>query len=95
MAMGTMIGAAAAQPSTIVVEQPTTVVQQGVPGVLPVGTQVTALPGVCTAENVNGIMAYQCGAAWYRPFFGANGVYYQVVSPPPVQAPGGSDQLVQ
>ncbi len=94
MAMGTMIATAASQPSTVVVEQPTTVVQQVVPGAPPIGSQVAALPGVCSAINVNGVMAYQCGTSWYRPYFGANGVYYQVVSPPPAgQSP--SDQVVQ
>ena len=84
MMMGTMIGAAASQPSTVVVEQPTTtVVQQVVPAAVSVGAQVTTLPGVCSAVNVNNIMAYQCGTSWYRPYFGANGVYYQAVSPPP------------
>jgi hypothetical protein len=83
MAMGTMIGAAASQPSTVVVEQPATVIQQVTPAVSPLGTQVTTLPGVCTAENVNGTMAYQCGSSWYRPFFGSSGVYYQAVPPPP------------
>ncbi|MFH0985342.1 MAG: hypothetical protein V1882_07375 [Candidatus Omnitrophota bacterium] len=77
MAMGTMIGAAAAQPSTVVVEQP--VVQQSPP----LNAQVTVLPAGCTAQNVGGTMAYQCGAVWYRPFFGASGVYYQAVPPPP------------
>jgi len=84
--MGTMAVAAASQPSTVVVEQPTTVVQQVVPAALPVGAQVTTLPGVCSAVNVNNVMAYQCGTSWYRPFFGANGVYYQVVPPPPANA---------
>ncbi len=93
VAMGTMIGAATAQPSTVIVEQPTTVVQQVVPGAPPVGTQVTTLPGVCTAQNVSGTMAYQCGAVWYRPFFGANGVYYQVVPPPPAQTAGNSEAV--
>jgi hypothetical protein len=84
MAMGTMMGAAMNQPSTVVVEQPaTTVIQQAAPAAAPLGTQVTALPGVCSAVNVNNIMAYQCGTSWYRPYFGANGVYYQVVPPPP------------
>ena len=91
MAMGTMMGAAMAQPTTVVVQQPaTTVIQQVSPAAPPIGSQVTVLPGVCSAENVQGIMAYQCGSSWYRPFFGANGVYYQVVSPPPIPVNNGT-----
>ena len=86
MAVGAAIGAAASQPSTIVVEQPsTTVVQQSAPAAPAYGTQVTQLPGGCTSQNVHGVMAYQCGSTWYRPYFGANGVYYEVVSPPPAE----------
>ena len=75
-----MIGAAAAQPTTVVVEQPSTTVVQQAP---PVNAQVTVLPAGCVVQNVNGTMAYQCGTVWYRPFFGASGVYYQAVPPPP------------
>jgi len=86
MAVGAAIGAAASQPSTIIVEQPAaTVVQQTAPAATAYGTQVTQLPGGCTSQNVHGIMAYQCGSTWYRPYFGANGVYYEVVSPPPAE----------
>ena len=87
MAMGTMIGSAGAQPSTVVVEQP--VVQQAPP----LGAQVTVLPAGCVVQNVSGTMAYQCGSVWYRPFFGSSGVYYQAVPPPP--APATSDEIVQ
>ena len=84
MAMGTMLGAATSQPTTIVVQQPaTTVVQQAAP---PLNAQITVLPAGCAAQNVGGTMAYQCGTVWYRPFFGASGVYYQAVPPPPVAA---------
>lgn len=82
MAVGAAIGAAS-QPSTIIVEQPsTTVVQPSAPAY---GTQVTVLPAGCQSRNINGIMAYQCGSVWYRPYFGASGVYYEVVPPPPAQ----------
>ena len=89
MAMGTMMGAAMAQPSTVVVEQPA--VQQAPP----LGAQVTVLPAGCTAQNVSGTMAYQCGPVWYRPFFGSSGVYYQAVPPPPpAPGPASADQVV-
>lgn len=86
LAVGTALGAVAAsanEPSTIVVEQPstTTIVQQAAP-VFPVGTQVTALPGACQGQNVNGSLLYNCGGTWYKPYFGPSGVYYQVVPAP-------------
>lgn len=33
---------------------------------------------------------YQCGSAWIKPVFGANGVYYKVVPAPsgPGESPG-------
>jgi len=87
---GMMIGAAIASnksdPSTVIIEQPsTTVVQQAAPAAPAYGTQVTVLPAGCTAENVHGTMAYRCGSTWYRPYFGSNGVYYEVVQPPPAE----------
>jgi hypothetical protein len=86
MAVGAAIGAAASQPSTVIVEQPsTTVIQQPAPGAPAYGSVVTTLPAGCVSQNVKGIMAYQCGSTWYRPFFGSSGVYYEVVSPPPAE----------
>lgn len=86
MAIGAAIGAAASQPSTVIVEQPaTTVIQQAAPIAPAYGTQVTVLPPGCTAQNIHGTMAYTNGSVWYRPYFGANGVYYEVVSPPPAE----------
>lgn len=86
---GMAVGAAIANssPTTVVVEQPeTTVVQepdQSSSDSEDYGTQVTVLPAGAEARNVNGQMAYQCGSTWYRPFFGSNGVYYEVMPPPP------------
>jgi hypothetical protein len=85
MAVGAAIGAAASQPSTVIVEQPTTVIQQPAPASPAYGSVVTTLPSGCVSQNVKGIMAYQCGPTWYRPFFGSSGVYYEVVSPPPAE----------
>ena len=42
-----------------------------------VGTVVTTLPSGCA--SVSG--RYQCGSVWYQPYFGGNGVYYQIVAP--------------
>ena len=69
---GALIGAAA-QPQTVIVEQ------QAAPSVLPYGTQITALPAGCVSQNINGTIVYQCGPARYRPYFGSNGTYYEVV----------------
>ena len=70
---GVLIGAAT-QPQTVVVEQ-----QQYAPSPLPYGTEITSLPPGCVARNVNGTIVYQCGPALYRPYFGSNGTYYEVV----------------
>ena len=72
---GVLIGAAA-QPQTVIVEQ------QYAPSALPYGTEITTLPPGCVSQNVNGTIVYQCGPVWYRPLFGSNGVYYEVVPPP-------------
>lgn len=94
---GMMVGAAIAsnrsQPSTVIVEEPsTTVVQQPVPASTAYGTQVTTLPAGSTAENVNGTMAYRNGSVWYRPYFGSNGVYYEIVPPPPAEGSASMGQ---
>ena len=72
---GVLIGAAA-QPQTVIVEE------QAAPSALPYGTEITTLPPGCVSQNVNGTIVYQCGPVWYRPLFGSNGVYYEVVPPP-------------
>ncbi|MEI8349967.1 MAG: hypothetical protein WCI77_07420 [Candidatus Omnitrophota bacterium] len=72
------------RPSTVVVEQPTTeVVQQPVPTAdAPVGAQVTMLPSGAEGRIIGGAQFYISGNTWYKPYFGASGVYYEVVSPP-------------
>jgi len=86
MAIGAAI-ASSSQPSTIIVEnqvpaQPSG--QQAQSNAMPqIGSQVTVLPSGAVSKNVNGILAYECRGAWYRPYFGSSGVYYVVVSPPP------------
>jgi hypothetical protein len=77
VAAGAVAGAAvasAAQPTTVVA--PTTVVTP--PASPPAaGTVVTTLPSGCVSTGGR----YQCGSTWYQPYFGGNGVYYQVVQP--------------
>lgn len=82
MAVGAMAGAAAAssrQPSSS-----TTVVVQESPGSsqMPIGSQVTVLPGNCGSATVGGVEYYQCGPNWFKPYFGNSSVYYKVVAAP-------------
>jgi hypothetical protein len=44
--------------------------------------QVAALPPGCASMMINNTQYYQCGPTWYQPFFGGNGVYYQIVPTP-------------
>ena len=54
----------------------------GVPASYPVGTNLASLPAGCARPSVNGNTYYLCGNTWFKPLFGANGVYYQVVPTP-------------
>jgi hypothetical protein len=47
-----------------------------------VGQIVATLPVGCTGAQVQGGHYYVCGNTWFRPAFGANGVYYTVVPTP-------------
>jgi len=90
MAMGAMVGAAAASDNdqtTVVVEQPAQQQQQQVqqPIAYPIGTQLGMLPAGAQGQNIDGAIYYTSQGAWYRPYFGANGVYYEVVAPPQVK----------
>ena len=79
LAVGAMVGAAAASnaaPATVIVQQPMA------PAYMPLGTSLSYLPGGCNSINVNSGQYYQCGPNWFRPFFGSNGAYYQVVPAP-------------
>jgi hypothetical protein len=77
VAAGVVVGsavAASSQPQTVVVQPPPAA---AVPAPPAVGSVVTVLPSGCA--SVGG--RYQCGSVWYQPYFGGNGVYYQVVMP--------------
>lgn len=75
-------------PSTVVVEQPAPVVvvnnqQPGPSAPAPViGSQIVTLPAGAQSQTVNGMLFYTCGSAWYKPYFGTSGVYYETVPPP-------------
>ena len=53
-----------------------------VPPVAPVGSIYYSLPAGAQAANINGIQYYVLGSTYFRPFFGSNGVYYEVVPNP-------------
>ena len=81
LAVGAMVGASAASkqappPTTVVVQQPMN------PSQMPLGTNLNNLPGGCTSVTVSSTQFYQCGMNWFRPYFGSNGAYYQVVPAP-------------
>ena len=48
----------------------------------PVGATYPVLPAGCAYDTFSGVNYYNCAGIWYRPFFGSNGVYYQVVPAP-------------
>jgi hypothetical protein len=80
VAAGVVVGsavAASSQPQTVVVQPPPAAAVPAPPAPPAVGTVVTTLPSGCA--SVGG--RYQCGSVWYQPYFGGNGVYYQVVMP--------------
>jgi len=81
VAAGAVAGAAASSAYNYTAPPPSTVVVQQAPAAPPappaVGTVVTTLPSGCTTSGNR----YQCGSVWYQPYFGGNGVYYQVVAP--------------
>ncbi len=82
LAVGAMAGAAVAkssQPSstTVVVEQ-----ARAAPAAMPIGAQMTNLPGNCASSSFGGQQYYVCGSNWFKPYFGSGGVYYQVVPAP-------------
>ena len=88
MAVGAMAGSAAAKSSkqstyATQASAPSSVAQPPViDSPLPVGSQLSALPAGCTNAVVKSVQYYGCGPNWFKPAFGNNGVYYQVVNQP-------------
>jgi hypothetical protein len=66
-AAGTTIGSGAAPPPSFEVRAP------------PVGTILYSLPSGAESINIGGKQYYTFAGTMYRPFFGNNGVYYEVV----------------
>jgi hypothetical protein len=46
------------------------------------GAIYPAPPAGCAQPSVGGTTYYLCGNTWFQPGYGANGVYYRVVSAP-------------
>jgi hypothetical protein len=46
------------------------------------GALYPKLPAGCIKPTVQGVAYYLCGNTWFQPNYGANGVYYKVVSAP-------------
>jgi hypothetical protein len=53
-----------------------------VPPTAPIGSIYYSLPPGAQSANINGTQYYVAGSTYYRPYFGNNGVYYQVVPNP-------------
>ena len=47
-----------------------------------VGQIAATLPAGCITPNVQGTTYYLCGNTWFSAAYGANGVYYRVVTGP-------------
>jgi len=73
-AAGVAAGAASAPPppAALPVAQPGYVMNDIYP----------TLPPGCAYSPVSGAAYYRCGATWFSPFYGANGMYYRVVPTP-------------
>lgn len=52
------------------------------PVVYPMGVSYATVPAGAVIVNRYGVNYYQVGTTWFRPYYGANGVYYSVVAPP-------------
>ncbi|WP_243313419.1 hypothetical protein [Fundidesulfovibrio agrisoli] len=65
-------GAAAANPSVAVAAAPA----------YAMGASYAQLPSGCILPEVGGRTYYLCGNTWFKPVYGANGVYYVVIPTP-------------
>jgi hypothetical protein len=78
LAVGAMVGAAAAQPSAQAPTSTTVVVQQPAPPTIAIGTNLNDLPSGCRPVAVNSVQYFQCGSDWLRQYTS----YFQVVPAP-------------
>ncbi len=52
------------------------------PPTMPLGQTYASLPPGCSLQTFSQSTYYLCGNSWLQPAYGANGVYYTVVTPP-------------
>lgn len=76
VAAGSVLGAAAAS------QESANAYAAGVAAGESIGSIVTTLPAGCVYSPVAGASYYKCGAVWYQPSYGANGVFYRAVAAP-------------
>jgi hypothetical protein len=53
-----------------------------VPAAYAMGVSYAVIPAGCATPSVGGSTYYLCGNTWFKPMYGANGVYYRVVPTP-------------
>ena len=92
LAVGAMVGSAhakASQPTVVVAAAPVYAAPYyyGAPPVVvpasaPVGGIYAVLPAGAQGATINGAQYYVLGATYFKPQFGNNGVYYEVVPNP-------------
>ena len=87
LAVGAAIGSAAARPAVVVAPSPFVVTPAPVlaaPVVVPpaIGAIYYSLPYGAQSTIIHGQQYYVYGSFCYRPYFGNNGVYYEVVPYP-------------
>jgi hypothetical protein len=51
-------------------------------GYYPIGATYSALPAGCAYSPYGGVSYYSCYGSWFRPYYGADGTYYDVVATP-------------
>jgi len=93
LAAGALNGSAAArasQPAVVVAPTPVyaapypyyTAPPVVVPATAGIGSIYYSLPPGAQSANINGTQYYVLGNTYYRPYFGSNGAYYEVVANP-------------
>ena len=80
MAAGAAVGASVARANTAVAYDAG--VAAGAAAAYPMGAVYPALPAGCAYNPYGSAAYYTCGGAWFKPAYGANGVYYSVVPAP-------------
>ena len=81
-AVGVAAGAAVGAANARAAAANAAVATAGLAMAYPIGAVYAALPGGCVSPSVQGVTYYMCGSTWFKPSFGANGVYYRVVAAP-------------